>query len=503
MSLAPALQRISSTVSSLPRLPVKGLAELLDRGGVVGGEFPTPRSVVDRIRAAAAEGDYAVPLLVREIRTEPLLAARLIAVANSSVYLRGKAVESIEHALITVGPKRILGLVDELGAIESYDRFFAGRAVSLGAWQEQLLVGLLAGEIFTVLESELPQTRDWATICAHLYMLAPTLLGYYRPHLYSALKLDAVADDTPFAKGFEKVVGRTLTLSAVTLAKQLSVPEDMLRVLLALDRPLWNNREWRSEKDKPWALVASAVSLALAIVNELSRGVGTKALEQLIKEHAQKIGVKRSQVEGLMGALPAMLADECAVRAVPSLSLPYFLEGYQRDHTAHDAKAARRSVTGRFPPYLTELKVCLKLTAGEGEYTRLPQAVLSTVEGLLRGLAFDRVFLFQITSNGKSLVPVFATGVQSPEQAFITSRVDGPGVESLAVATGKACFSGRALFEDGWPFVAFPIIQGGKVEGAFYADRINRPGTIELTHQEQMACIALAELWYDVSRGFQ
>ena len=70
-----------------------------------------------------------------------------------------------------------------------------------------------------------------------------------------------------------------------------------------------------------------------------------------------------------------------------------------------------------------------------------------------------------------------------------------------AMKQRKATFTGTPIFQDGWPFVAFPVVEHGKTIGVFYADKIRRPNGDALTPQEEIACVAISEEWQELPKN--
>ena len=71
-----------------------------------------------------------------------------------------------------------------------------------------------------------------------------------------------------------------------------------------------------------------------------------------------------------------------------------------------------------------------------------------------------------------------------------------------AMLQKQAIFSGDPLFDDHYPFAAFPAMSRNEVWGVFYAHKRAVSDAAPLDTQEQVAVIALAEEWHDVPGGF-
>lgn len=124
----------------------------------------SPAGIVARLRQALRDPDYSPPLLpavalklvevsrdpevdlatVRELmEAEPMLAAKVMSIAQSSFYSRGAAVESLDEALVRLGVNRLTGIFVEAA----------------------MKASVLSGKAF---ERPLEQVRRHSTATAHI-----------------------------------------------------------------------------------------------------------------------------------------------------------------------------------------------------------------------------------------------------------------------------------------------------------------------------------------------
>jgi hypothetical protein len=168
----------------------------------------------------------------------------------------------------------------------------------------------------------------------------------------------------------------------------------------------------------------------------------------------------------------------------------------------------------RLQKYLFELKACLK-TLGDGQSAgRLHHAVLCTFAALVRGMQFDRATLLRWSSCERDFVLVASYGLPFPDpKAFhkggLTEGREKPHIKALAAQ--DAVFTGDLVFDDGWPFAAFPVTSQGEVLAVFYADCKAPLGSGAEVHDfwlepldmsQQVGVVALAEAWRSVPGEF-
>jgi len=119
----------------------QAIVDLVSRGAVKVPPYP---AVAFRIEALLRTGDYGVDDLAKLVSSDQVLAADVIRCANSAVYSRGSASNSVKQAVSRIGAKDVakLALASGLGAHATA----AGKLASLRrkAWLDALASGLLA-----------------------------------------------------------------------------------------------------------------------------------------------------------------------------------------------------------------------------------------------------------------------------------------------------------------------------------------------------------------------
>jgi HD-like signal output (HDOD) protein len=109
--------------------------------------FATHADMALRVRRALDDPDCSLDQLAQLVRAEPLLAARVVAMANSVVYNRsGRVTTDIRHAVASIGFKALNGLAVALVVrqMEAMTKDDAHRALAARLWEHTAQVASIA-----------------------------------------------------------------------------------------------------------------------------------------------------------------------------------------------------------------------------------------------------------------------------------------------------------------------------------------------------------------------
>lgn len=145
--------------------------EVLERlaADVARGEmvFPTHAEIALRVRRAVDNPDCALDQLVKLIQAEPLLAARVVSMANSVTYNRsGRAIADVRNAVSRIGFKTIRAMATAVVVrqMEDMPREAAHRQLAIRLWEHTAQVASLAHVIAKRVTHQDPDTAFFAGI---------------------------------------------------------------------------------------------------------------------------------------------------------------------------------------------------------------------------------------------------------------------------------------------------------------------------------------------------
>lgn len=146
------------------RKALEDIAASAARGEMV---FPTHAEMALRVRRAVDNPDTSVDQLAKLIQAEPLLAARVVGMANSVTYNRsGRPIVDIRNAITRVGFKtlRALATAVVVRQMEEMPKTPAHRELAIRLWQHTAYVASLAYVIAKRVTHQDPDTAFFAGI---------------------------------------------------------------------------------------------------------------------------------------------------------------------------------------------------------------------------------------------------------------------------------------------------------------------------------------------------
>jgi hypothetical protein len=129
--------------------------------------FATHAEMALRVRRALDDPDCSLDQVARLIRADPLLAARVVAMANSVAYNRsGRATTDIRHAVSSIGFKALSSLATALivRQMEEASKDGAHRALAARLWEHTAQVASLAYVLARRVTHQDPDTAFFAGI---------------------------------------------------------------------------------------------------------------------------------------------------------------------------------------------------------------------------------------------------------------------------------------------------------------------------------------------------
>ena len=127
---------------------------------ISGGRLTLPAMVAaNQCLELLRDTEFKTPKLVEKLETEPMLALRVLADANSAVFGGGTSINSLDMAITRIGAQRLKTLLIEHSAEEvfrSTDRRFAEATTKV--WEHSIAVAILARDIASVISSPEPDS---------------------------------------------------------------------------------------------------------------------------------------------------------------------------------------------------------------------------------------------------------------------------------------------------------------------------------------------------------
>lgn len=513
MSFELGFENLTNSLGWLKKEQALAVEGEVQRQLQIRGKLPSSSSVSQRVQQSLSSGQVNLKDIEALVAADPLLCLRILSLVNSSFYRRLSAVHSIAGGLSILGTKRLNDILADISPSKNYQSAFYGRSLGFGALEEAFLAASLARRMAGLTVSAGGMDQQAYLVCSLIGMLRAAF-AFAKPNIYSAFVLDSTAE---CGKSYEALLeahfGKSRYGLALSLAQAMSLPENFSETLSMCMASPWKKIGAASKESKDAICTAAAVHYALNLSRELLGFGSLETIESMVKEYAAKFSLGKLQLKKeLLQGWFEYVSQMQTLGVKPARTPAYFtalMQGAGRSwgllEEARPLAAAGNAADGQLDLFLYELKACFRAKSGGAEFCRLPQAVLCTLEALLKGLRFSRAALFRYDAKRNSLVPAVVWGEVSALAETAVRPLDRPGSEHMpdvkAYSRKQAVFQGEPVFKDGWPLVAFPVIWCGIARGVFYADRTGE-NSAGLSTQEQVGCVALAEAWQTVPEGF-
>jgi hypothetical protein len=509
MSLTIAFNTLTNNAADVTAQRLAGLEGRLLKSAQIRGEFPTSLNLLSSIQTALDSDHAGIQEIAGMVCVDHVLALRVISIANYAYYRKDKAVLSVTEALHCIGLTKLKEILPSLAEEKNFNAIYLGRAVSVTMMQQATLASLIARGAARLL---CPQhnLEEEAYITSVLSNLGPLLLAFYRPDIYSALCLDCMDDRGLFERVFRRVMRKSIVEFAAAMVQSLALPREFETFLTMLDEPPWKKVSQSRRSGNEQFAVAASVYLANLLAHEICYFTGIQGIQSLMRELDTAALIEQADLEDLIGTVPDTYMEHSKTLALKPVRLPEYLLWFAPVNI--DSKPVRwrlalPGINERINPYLYELRACFKTKQAGRELCLLPHAVYCTLSALIKGLSFDRALLFRMDEDTRTLQPVICHGVKLYQPEKLRRAVDDPRLQTqpdVAACRGKkTILTGEPIFDDGWPFLCFPVICGNRVAAVFYADKIRKPDSQPLDSQEQISGIALSEEWRDIPPDFR
>ena len=472
----------------------------------VGGEYVFSPNLLNQIKLELQNKDPKVTSIAKLLENDPVNLLRLLSLAHSPLYMRGTLLPSVTSLIQQFGYKRLPVLIEETfsgvpGSAKNLYDFFADKSLGLEQLQKAILTAVLAKKIAAQLKgNQFAQEEAYLLACSmDIFQFA---LATFNGDLLSTWIFDSAKNKLSMEKNCQKLFLDSETELSIDILRKMSLPAKFLESLANLSIPPWNRKSWTKEEHDRFYIPCCAAYVSNLIVSELMNYDYESKLYTLVTELAIKSSVGYDTLIGFVAELPLELKALEQNLSLQFPDLPGFLLRLAKSEQKTGSPESDITKSDRnklYKIYFNDIKQSLKNYAATKESRFLCNAVNVTLSLLTKVMKFDRSMLFMHnqSSNTMTTHTSFGRGTDVANEARIRIEV-GKNVVSPVVQAyfeSKVTFNGDPVFDDDWPFAAFPISFGGEISGVFYADIASKSKANSLSTEEQMAIVNLAELF--------
>ena len=451
------------------------------------GDFPVRARVVNEIRLAANNPHTTVDQISDLILREPSLGTRVLHLVNSSFYQRSQPIVTVTQAVMQLGMKALSDLCAGFVLMQKFVPAAKRGGIFADAVKKSITTSLLGNMLAQPLPGE--GLAERAYLAGTFYNLGQLLLAFYFPQVYEAAGKRAKARGLDMTRSMNEVLGISALELTLGIVDALKIPH-FYRDLLELSYSPFGDRKGDASTVALADCVAAAGMLSEAIVD----GKGRQSVEAVIEELCRCTQISQATLVGAAGVLGPSFRQHCALIELGFLALPDWLDKFaEKAFQPLSADEPAPELNRGFGEYLEEMKLAIE----DGE--PLSAVIALGMEALALGLGYDRVVVLYSDSEQTALSGRMGLGKLPKDVREFRRKLDDPESEELVVRAfrdGLPQFFGEPLFDDGFPFAAFPLGLDARRRGAVYVDRVCPPGKEErpLSEKDQAALSVMMDL---------
>lgn len=487
--------------------------EKLRRALGKNGDFPASAKTVSELIELTSRPGTTANAIAEVILREPSLSLRILALVNSSFYLRGQPVTSLSQAIVQVGMKAIAEMCAGLVLIQKLLPEARKNSVFTLCFRRSVVTSLIAGSLAT--HSSDSKSKETGALLGFMSEIGTLLMTYYFPQVYENALKRSLQKSQPIERSIHQMLGLTTVQLSIEVITTLGLPPFYREVMHNAESSLIHGVSPDRQISNKVTQAGQQVGEALAISSLLCGDYDVERALAALKEICTKFDLEWEPLVKTLSELPDTFHDYCHSLEIVLPAIPVDIQGILKSNdpsyvsdsgdtkTGSDSETQILDVLNRtqagFSQYLTDLEEAI--SSGE----MVTSILTAVMEACAYGLSFDRVVLLLASKDRRSLLGRMGLGELGDFEPSKCVRPLGDGSDpyapdNQAFSSGSPIFQGDPVISNGWPFVAIPIGSGKRCIGVIYADKIKGKDE-ELTQAEQAAVMILAQRLDSYLRG--
>ncbi len=207
--------------------------------------LPTLSSVAMRLVQIVNDEKHNVTDMVRVISSDAVLTTKLLRLANSAFFNRGKEVTSVQRAATLLGDRLIMGIALGISNAEVYAKPLEGYAAEGALWEHSIRTAIAGREMAGVAKESISKDEAFTAGLVHdigKAVISEFLQGSSEKIIY---ELDeGVKDD--FLEAEQDLIGTTHPEVGYALAKKWGLPESLCEAIRYHHYPQKSDEKYRT-----------------------------------------------------------------------------------------------------------------------------------------------------------------------------------------------------------------------------------------------------------------
>lgn len=195
------------------------------------GSIPLLSASASQLLQLTAKPDHELMDVIRLVKTDANLTARVLKVVNSAAFALISSVSSIDRAISYLGERIVVSIAIGDCAGKLFEKELAGYEAAGGdLWKHDLRTAIAAREV--VVQSSAEISSDLAFTAGLLHDIGKALISdYLQDSAPEAIGLITSQDSKDYLEAEEQIVGFDHTQAGYELAKAWQLPEELTEVI--------------------------------------------------------------------------------------------------------------------------------------------------------------------------------------------------------------------------------------------------------------------------------
>ncbi len=261
--------------------------------------LPSIPDVVTKIINMVNDPNVDFKLVASEISTDQAITTNVLKLANSAYYSKGKEIETVEKAIVTLGIREVKDIVVVASTKQILDKSIIGYDLAKGdLWKHNVAVAMLSKKI--ALDKKQRLLADIVFTGGIIHDVGKTVIAIYVAHTFAEI-LDVVqAEGIPFPEAERKVMGYDHQEIGQFILKKWKFPDVLESIVRYHHEP--------SQAPEAYAMHTSIVHVANIICQMAGVGIGGDGLYHALDDAAvDKVGLSERDLEHYYESIPELL----------------------------------------------------------------------------------------------------------------------------------------------------------------------------------------------------
>ncbi len=258
------------------------------------GDLPIFSASINRVRQISSKPDSDAMKLAKEIMKVANLSVKVLRLANSPFYNRGRGrIAVISRAVVVLGFETLKNISLTLKLIESFQHEHPSIDMSAMLVRSYLSAGFVQE---LALNCGVKDVEESYT-CALLHRLGEVAVAYFLPNEYSRIQELQATTDTPTADIQHGLLGTSYIAIGQALASKWEFPSTVIHTMGQYNAETDGNRRDKTQMNRAMASLANRI---VGSVYDLEHSNNAAPLGTLIEELANLTGVGFDRVQNCL-----------------------------------------------------------------------------------------------------------------------------------------------------------------------------------------------------------